>query len=135
MEPDDCSYVFGGFCPITIRLIETLVKKGWNSIKEVIKRLPGEFEYPANEKEIISSKNRTNFILLVFIGGISYAEISAIRHLNRTLKGKLILNKFYFYFSKKSQNRSQIYYPDDSHHKWQEIHIRSSPEFRNFNDI
>ena len=89
MEPDDCSYVFGGFCPITIRLIEALVKKGWNSIKDVIKRLPGDFEYPTNEKEIINIKNRPGFILLVFIGGITYAEISAIRYLNKTLKGKV----------------------------------------------
>jgi hypothetical protein len=89
MDPDDTSYVFGGFCPITIRLIESLIKKGWNSIKEVIKRLPGDFDFPSNEKEILSSRNKTNFILLVYIGGITYAEISAIRFLNRNLKGKL----------------------------------------------
>jgi len=92
LDPDDCSYVFGGFCPITIRLIEVLVKKGWNSIKEVIKKLPGEFEFPTNDKDIINAKSRSNFILLVFIGGITYAEISAIRYLNKTLKGKIKKN-------------------------------------------
>ena len=89
MEPDDCSYVFGGFCPISIRLIENVVKKGWNSIKEVLKRLPGDSDFPANEKEIINSRNRTNFILVVFVGGITYAEIAAIRLLNNSLKGKI----------------------------------------------
>lgn len=33
-EPNDPSYVFGGYCPITIRLIENVIKKGWNPIKE-----------------------------------------------------------------------------------------------------
>jgi hypothetical protein len=92
-EPDDTSYVFGGFCPITIRLIEYMIRYGWNSIKDVIKILPGEFEYPANEKEIVSNlKKGKNFILLVFVGGITHAEISAIRYLNRTLKGRSYIN-------------------------------------------
>jgi hypothetical protein len=85
-EPDDCAYVFGGFCPITIRLIEYAVKKGWASIKEVIKRLPGDFEYPANEKDIVFPRSKPCLVLLVFIGGITYAEISAIRYLNKTLR-------------------------------------------------
>lgn len=89
-EPTDPSYVFGGYCPITVRLLENLIKKGWNSIKEcnryywlVIKKLPGETEFPANEKEIIQPRSKQNFILAVFIGGITYAEISAIRFLNK----------------------------------------------------
>ena len=89
-EPDDCAYVFGGFCPITIRLIESFIKKGWNPIRETLKRIPGEFEYPNSEKELLNLKTRPNFVLLVFIGGITYAEIAAIRYLNRTCKGILI---------------------------------------------
>jgi hypothetical protein len=98
-EPDDASYVFGGFCPIMVRLIEILVKKGWNSIKEVIKKLPGEFDYPQSEKDITNPKNKSqginsvNFILVVFIGGITYSEISAIRYLNKSLKGIIYLFK------------------------------------------
>jgi len=34
VEPDDSSYVFGGFCPITIRLIEQIISGGWGGIKE-----------------------------------------------------------------------------------------------------
>jgi hypothetical protein len=91
-EPDDCSYVFGGFCPITIRLIESFVKRGWNPIREILKRIPGEYEFPANEKEVLNLKARPNFVLLVFIGGVTYAEIAAIRYLNKTLKGILLFN-------------------------------------------
>lgn len=49
----------------------------------MIKKLPGETEFPANEKEIIQPRSKQNFILAVFIGGITYAEISAIRFLNK----------------------------------------------------
>ena len=48
----------------------------------VLKKLPGETEFPANEKEVYQPKTKQNFILVVFIGGITYAEISAIRYLN-----------------------------------------------------
>ena len=95
-DPDDTSYVFGGYSPITIRLIEAMFKTGWNQIKDLIKKIPGEYEYPipANEKEILNTKSKQNFILLVFIGGITYNEISAIRYLNKTVKGKKV---FYFF--------------------------------------
>jgi len=85
-----------------------MIRYGWNSIKEVIKILPGEYEYPANEKEVVSNlKKGKNFILLVFVGGITHAEISAIRYLNRTLKG--IKDNYKF-------NRTEIYYLDYSYH-------------------
>lgn len=88
-DPDDASYVFGGYCPITIRLIEAMYQKGWNSIRDLIKKLPGEYEYPipANEKEMMNTKGKKNFILVVYIGGITYNEISAIRYLNKINKG------------------------------------------------
>lgn len=86
-NPDDCSYVFDGFCPITIRLIENVISKGWNPIREELKKLPGGVEIPKSEKEIKEVKvGRQNFILLVFIGGITYAEIAAIRYLNKSKK-------------------------------------------------
>lgn len=88
-EPDDAAYVFCGYCPITIRLIEAVVKRGWGQIKDLLKRLPGDFQFPSNERDILNVKERNNFILLVFVGGITYAEIAAIRYLNRTFKSKI----------------------------------------------
>jgi hypothetical protein len=80
-----------------------MYQKGWNSIRELIKKLPGEYEYPipANEKEMMNTKSKKNFILVVFIGGITYNEISAIRYLNKINKGKIIIyisifKRYYF---------------------------------------
>ena len=81
LEPNDPSYSYGGYCPITVKLIEKAIKVGWNDIKYVLNDLPGEFLYPNDEKDILFPKSKS-FILLVFVGGITYGEIAALRYLN-----------------------------------------------------
>ena len=86
---NDCSYVFGGYCSISLRLIEAVVKNGWRDINDALKKLPGTTYYPSNEKEILRTtlaKKEKNFIFLVFIGGITYAEIEGIRFMNQINK-------------------------------------------------
>ena len=58
-------------------------KRAYTIYNIVIKRLPGETEFPAEERSIYQPKGKQNFILVVFLGGITYAEISAIRYLNK----------------------------------------------------
>ena len=88
-NPNDTSYSFSGYCPIFIRLIEKAFSKGWNSIKDVIKKIANEFDFPEDESQIIESNNKDKkFILLVFIGGITYGELAAIRYLNKTSEDK-----------------------------------------------
>ena len=83
-EPNDTSYSFSGYCPIFIRLIEKAFSKGWNNIKDLIKKIANEFEYPEDESQIIDINNKDKkFILLVFIGGITYGELASIRYLNK----------------------------------------------------
>ena len=88
-NPNDTSYSFSGYCPIFIRLIEKAFSKGWNSIKDVIKKIANEFDFPEDESQIIESSNKDKkYILLVFIGGITYGELAAIRYLNKTSEDK-----------------------------------------------
>ena len=82
-EPNDPSYVFSGYCPISIKLIQSIFKKGWIGIKESLNKIPGESFYPDDESSIINPKYNSNIVLLVFIGGISYSEIACIRYLNK----------------------------------------------------
>ena len=82
-EPNDSSYVFNGYCPITIRIIENVFNKGWFNIKEILNKMPGELFYPENENEILKPKYERNVIMLVFVGGITYSEIGCIRYLNK----------------------------------------------------
>ena len=80
---EDCSYVLGGYCPLSLKIVEKAVEGKWNTIIDVLKKLPGPTKYPENESEINNPQNDKNIILLVFIGGITYSEIEGIRYLNR----------------------------------------------------
>ena len=87
-EQKDISYIYNGFCPIILKLLEKMLEKGWGNIKDILKELSGEFEYPQDESEIISTKGDKQFILLIFIGGITYGELAGIRYLNSKLRNK-----------------------------------------------
>jgi hypothetical protein len=89
-KPNDTSYSFSGYCPIFIRLIEKAFTQGWNNIKDTIKKISNEFEFPDNESHNINNNNNKEkkYILLVFIGGITYGELAAIRFLNQTSEDK-----------------------------------------------
>jgi hypothetical protein len=80
---DDCSFVLGGYCPLSLKIIENAVEGNWNSIIDVLKKLPGATIFPEDESEIKNPNKDKNIIFLVFIGGITYAEIEGIRYLNR----------------------------------------------------
>ena len=83
-NPNDTSFVYGGFAPISIRIIELIFKKGFNYVlKDVIKNIGCDYSFPSDEQPILNPIAENNFILLVFTGGITYSEIAAIRFLNK----------------------------------------------------
>ncbi|KAG7264889.1 hypothetical protein CRUP_007328 [Coryphaenoides rupestris] len=86
--PNDISYVYSGYAPLSVRLTQVLARPGWRSIEEVLKMLPGpHFEerqqLPAGlHKKRQQGENRTT--LVFFLGGVTYAEIAALRFLSQT---------------------------------------------------
>ena len=89
----DCSYVFGGYCPLSLRLIETALEGKWNKLNDNIKKIPGYLAYPQNEDVITNLEKDTNIILIVFVGGITFTEIEGIRYLNRKFREEYINKK------------------------------------------
>ena len=85
-KPEDFSYVMGGYCPIGLKLIEKGLEGKWNKIQDIIKKIPGEASFPNDESEIYNPTKEINTIFLVFIGGVTYTEIEAVRFLNRKFK-------------------------------------------------
>ena len=77
---EDCSYTLGGFCPFTLKLIESFINGGWKTINEGLKSLNIFYQYPQNENELI--KKEKNIVFIFFIGGVTYTEIAGIRFLN-----------------------------------------------------
>lgn len=83
----DCSFVFGGFTTILLKLIEALTKTGWKKIKNGLDLIPGTTFIPKDEqKNFLASKNKKKFIFVVFIGGVTFSEIEGIRFLNQINK-------------------------------------------------
>ena len=89
----DCSYIFGGYCPLSLRLIETALEGKWNKLNDTIKKIPGYMAYPQNEDVITNLEKDTNIILIVFVGGITFTEIEGIRYLNRKFREEYMNKK------------------------------------------
>ena len=88
--PNDTSYAYIGYAPIILRLIEKGVGQGgWGSIKDVLKKIPGDSNFPTDESDIVNNAAvDKQFILVVFIGGITYGELAGIRLLNKKNRNK-----------------------------------------------
>ncbi|KAL2227707.1 UNVERIFIED_CONTAM: Vacuolar protein-sorting-associated protein 33 [Sesamum indicum] len=96
-NPNDIAYVFSGYAPLSIRLVQQAIRSGWRPIEEILRLLPG----PHSEikrlqmcvmqfSDLIKYCNlnysrladgRRSLVLVVFIGGVTFAEISALRFL------------------------------------------------------
>ncbi|RXH94225.1 hypothetical protein DVH24_023909, partial [Malus domestica] len=97
-NPNDISYVFSGYAPLSIRLIQHAVRSGWRPIEEILRLLPGPHSelkrgrfssspsldtlqgHSANVNKV--SDGRRSLVLVVFVGGVTFAEISALRFLS-----------------------------------------------------
>ncbi|XP_051116487.1 vacuolar protein-sorting-associated protein 33 homolog isoform X1 [Andrographis paniculata] len=97
-NPNDISYVFSGYAPLSIRLIQHAIRSGWRPIEDVLRLLPGPhteikrdgFSSIPSYDSVSGSVNsleklvdgRRTLVLVVFIGGVTFAEISALRFLS-----------------------------------------------------
>ncbi|KAL2631473.1 hypothetical protein R1flu_016159 [Riccia fluitans] len=101
-NPTDVSYVFSGYAPLSIRLVQQALKGGWKAVDDLLKLLPGQSfdkkqgvtpdhgvpsrEGSVREGSVTSDSapavdGRRAVVLVVFIGGVTFAEISALRFL------------------------------------------------------
>eukprot|EP00058_Branchiostoma_floridae_P026375 XP_002611866.1 hypothetical protein BRAFLDRAFT_123348 [Branchiostoma floridae] len=91
-NPNDISYVFSGYAPLSVRLAQFLARPGWRSIEEVLRILPGPTFEEAQRIPVGLRKKRTSVgggsespkvTLVYFLGGVTYAEIAALRFLSQ----------------------------------------------------
>lgn len=95
ISPKDISYVHSFYAPLTIRIVEQSLKPvGWQSLKSVLNILPSgqsfeDYQAPligiggrrASFSSEISQSEIPRIILVFFVGGCTFAEISALRFL------------------------------------------------------
>ena len=87
--PEDIHYVFGGMAPISVRLLERFIeRRGFHANVNLINLLPGRSLTPPAkaEADFFAPSMRPKKILVYFLGGVTFAEIAAIRYLNQSDK-------------------------------------------------
>ncbi|XP_077419805.1 vacuolar protein sorting-associated protein 33B [Vanacampus margaritifer] len=89
--PKDMAYIFSGaYIPLSCKLVEQVLERdGWTGLEEVTKLLNGN-EFAVTGKN--GAKNEAQRIVVVmFLGGCTYSEISALRFLGRERGYKFIV--------------------------------------------
>jgi hypothetical protein len=93
INPKDISYVHSFYAPLSVRIIEQHLKPmGWQSLSDVLSIIPGPtFEdiqpimsITGRRGSFTSEMSQTDIprvILVFFLGGCTFAEISALRFL------------------------------------------------------
>ncbi|CAL0321291.1 unnamed protein product [Lupinus luteus] len=97
-NPNDIAYVFSGYAPLSIRLVQHAIRSGWRPVEEILKLLPGpqletkrggfsnspSFDSLSGVSTSIAkvADGRRALVLVVFVGGVTFAEISALRFLS-----------------------------------------------------
>ncbi|KAK2854276.1 hypothetical protein Q5P01_006937 [Channa striata] len=85
--PRDMAYIFSGaYVPLSCKLVEQVLERdGWTGLEEVTRLLNGqEFSAQGSKGAELSTKSDSQrVILVVFLGGCTFSEISALRFLGR----------------------------------------------------
>ncbi|WAQ81762.1 hypothetical protein PtA15_2A73 [Puccinia triticina] len=104
-EPNDISYSYSGYAPLSVRIIESICfnkSLGWkSSVEELLKSFPGEAfderQIDADGSDATSIDPPIPTTIVCYLGGITYAEISSLRftfsnhNQNSSNKRKLII--------------------------------------------
>jgi hypothetical protein len=100
-NPKDASYVYSGYAPLTVRLVEAWMKEMLSDVgpisivktyEDSLKSLPGAL-FDIRQRAITEkkAKNKRRVILVTIIGGVTFAEVSALRFLAKKSERKFQL--------------------------------------------
>jgi len=119
-DPDDIAYVYSGYAPLSIRLVQCVLQKqylfqvtkgtgsapgggatstggaqGWLGFDDAVKHVRGRTFYELQKGEdkavkaraLLSGGAEKQTVFVVFVGGITFTEIAALRFIARQEKG------------------------------------------------
>jgi hypothetical protein len=116
-DPDDIAYVFSGYAPISVRLVQAVLQKahihnlanppkpgtassapsgtGWKGFEDVLSRIRGatvdvtqkgsDADASAARKTLRGNKEGPKTTVVFFLGGVTYAEIAALRFVSQSI--------------------------------------------------
>ncbi|KAM6981300.1 vacuolar protein sorting-associated protein 33B [Aplochiton taeniatus] len=93
--PRDMAYIFSGaYVPLSCKLVEQVLERdGWTGLEEVTRMLNGQ-EFAVTRSNGTDSRVKSDaqrIILVMFLGGCTFSEISALRFLGREKGYKFIV--------------------------------------------
>ncbi|KAF7278698.1 hypothetical protein GWI33_008076 [Rhynchophorus ferrugineus] len=86
INPTDICYVHSIYAPLSVRLAEHVTKNGgWKQLHDVLGLLPGPTldDSPEVPSNVVQNMDAPKVVLVFFIGGCTFAEISALRFLSQ----------------------------------------------------
>lgn len=119
-DPNDISYVYSGYAPLSIRLVQSILQKqylikitkgnnaasasaaisagtaqGWHGFDDAVKHVRGRTFYELQKGEdkavkaraLLSGGGEKQTVFVVFVGGITFTEIAALRFIAQQEKG------------------------------------------------
>jgi len=120
-DPNDIAYVYSGFAPLSIRLVQCILQKqyllsfakggpananaaassgstsqGWHGFEDAVKHVRGQSFYELQKGEdkavkaraLLSGSGNKQTVFVVFVGGITFAEIAALRFIAKQEEGR-----------------------------------------------
>lgn len=105
-DPDDISYVYSGYAPLSVRIIQCILQKqhlqtlhksplpltpssiGWTGFEDILKSAKGPTfniaqkatdDKAAKAKTALAGSGGMKHVFIMFLGGITHAEIAALR--------------------------------------------------------
>jgi len=88
-NPNDIGYVYSGYAPLSIRLIQSAFKPGgWKGREDIVKFLPGPTveetqQLPPGVQAGDRGGTQNAVTLVFFIGGVTFTELGALRFLSK----------------------------------------------------
>ncbi|OAA54735.1 vacuolar sorting protein [Niveomyces insectorum RCEF 264] len=103
-DPNDVAYVYSGYAPLSVRLVQCILQKqyllaftkgnavtsgsqGWRGFDEAVKHVRGQTfdelqkgeDKAVKARALLSGNAGQKTVFVVFVGGITFAEIAALR--------------------------------------------------------
>lgn len=111
-EPEDIAYVYSGYAPLSVRMVQCILQKqylqtihksplpltpastGWTGFEDILKSVKGPTfnitqrpsdDKAAKAKSALTSSSTWKTVFIMFLGGITFTEIAALRFIGRKL--------------------------------------------------
>jgi len=83
-EPNDVNFAFSGYAPLSVRVIQSTFKPGWEVKDDLLGPQDRIHQHlQSGSQDRMSNATRNNVTLVYFVGGVTFAEISLLRWLSR----------------------------------------------------